>query len=70
MTDDGGGNMYVDCKRCGAKIQVAGRPRGSTRTSNVRFEGNVRVEGGGIGFGPGGRVSFSKGGSIGFRKTG
>lgn len=58
--------MHVVCKNCGSKIQVAGRPRGSTQTSNVRLSGNVHVEGGGISFGPGGSISFGPGGSIGF----
>ena len=60
--------MHVNCRKCGARIEVAGRPKGSTRTSNVRLQGNVRVEGGGISFGPGGSVSFGPGGSIGFGK--
>lgn len=60
--------MHVICKKCGSKINVAGRPKGSTQTSNIRLQGNVRVEGGGISFGPGGSISFSPGGSIGFGK--
>lgn len=58
--------MYANCKKCGAKIQVAGRTKGSTQTSNVRLQGNVRVEGGAISFGPGGSISFGPGGSISF----
>lgn len=58
--------MHVVCKKCGAKIAVAGRPTGSTSLSNVRVQGNVRVGGGGIAFGPGGGISFGPGGAIGF----
>lgn len=58
--------MHVICKKCGRKIAVAGRPKGSTTISNIKVKGNVRVGGGGIGFGPGGSISFGPGGSIGF----
>jgi hypothetical protein len=58
--------MHVTCKKCGADIAVAGRPSGSTQIQDVRLEGNVRVEGGRISFGPGGRIVFGEGGSIGF----
>jgi len=60
--------MYVVCKKCGSKIEVASRPKGSTQTKNVRLQGNVKVEGGGISFGPGGGIAFGPGGSIGFGK--
>ena len=60
--------MYVTCKKCGSRIEVSGRPEGSTQTSNVRLEGDVRVEGGRISFGPGGKISFGPGGAVGFGK--
>lgn len=60
--------MYVSCKKCKARIEVAGRPKGSTSTSNVHLQGNVRVEGGRISFGPGGSISFGPGGFISFGK--
>jgi len=62
--------MHVICKKCGLQINVANRPRGSTKTSGVQLQGNVRVEGGGLSFGPGGSISFKPGGSIGFGKPG
>lgn len=58
--------MHVICKKCGAKIVVANRPRGSTRTSGIRLDGNLRVEGGGITFGPGAKLVFGPGGSVSF----
>jgi len=58
--------MHVKCKSCGNRIPVAGRPRGGTRLSGVRTFGKVRVEGGGIAFGPGGGISFGPGGGIAF----
>ena len=58
--------MHVMCKKCGGKIAVAGRPKGSTALSKVQVTGNVTVGGGGIGFGPDGSISFGPGGSIGF----
>lgn len=58
--------MHVLCKKCGSKIAVADRPTGTTSLKNVNAQGNVRVGGGGIGFGPGGSISFSPGGTIGF----
>lgn len=59
--------MYVICKKCGAKIAVANRPSGFTRTSGTRFEGNVRLEGGRISFGPGGgKLIFDDSGVLGF----
>lgn len=58
--------MHVICKKCSGKIAVAGRPSGSTSVQNVKVQGNVRVGGGGIGFGPGRGISFGQGGSIGF----
>lgn len=58
--------MHVICKECSHKILVAGRPMGSTSLKNVRPEGNVRIDGGSISFGPGGSISFGQGGSIGF----
>jgi len=58
--------MHVVCKKCGQKILVAGRPTGSTSLKDVRPEGNVRIDGGSISFGPGGSISFGPGGSIGF----
>lgn len=60
--------MHVICKKCGSKIRVASRPKGSTQTSNVQLRGNVRVEGSRISFGRGGSISFRPGGSIGFGK--
>ena len=59
--------MHVNCKKCGSKIAVAGRPAGSTTVgSNVSVQGPVNVQGGGISFGPGGGISFGPGGGIGF----
>jgi|Deesub1362A_J573_1020465.scaffolds.fasta_scaffold01440_9 hypothetical protein len=60
--------MHVICKKCGSRIEVARRPRGSTQTCNVQLQGNVRLEGGGISFGPGGSISFRPGGLISFGK--
>jgi|WetSurMetagenome_2_1015567.scaffolds.fasta_scaffold844793_1 hypothetical protein len=57
--------MHVICKKCGGKIAVAGRPRGTTTINNIQVKGNVSVGGGTIGFGPGGSISFGPGGSIG-----
>ncbi len=58
--------MHVVCKNCSSRIAVAGRPSGTTSLKNVNVQGNVRVGGGGIGFGPGGSISFGPGGSLGF----
>ena len=58
--------MHVKCKKCGCRIPVAGRPKGSTKATGVKTEGNVRIDGGGIALGPGGSISFGPGGSIGF----
>jgi len=58
--------MHVICKKCGTKIEVTGRPKGSTSLSNIQVKGNVHVGGGGIGFGTGGSISFGPGGGIGF----
>lgn len=58
--------MHVICKKCGSKIAVAGRPKGSTSLANVQVKGNVSVGGGRIGFGRGGSISLRPGGRIGF----
>ena len=58
--------MYVLCKKCGSRIEVANRPSGFTQTSNVKMKGNVNVEGGKISFGRGGSISFGPGGSLSF----
>jgi len=58
--------MHVICKQCRKKIAVAGRPSGSTSLRNVQLQGDVRVEGGAISFGPGGSISFGPGGALGF----
>lgn len=56
--------MFVICKKCNDKIPVATRPSGSTNTQGTRIQGNVRIEGGSISFGPGGSISFGPGGSL------
>jgi len=58
--------MHVICKNCSAKIIVASKPSGHTTMSNVRTEGNVKVSGGKISFGPGGKLSFGSDGKVGF----
>ena len=56
--------MFVLCKKCKAKIQVSGKPKGTTGVSGVRVKGNVNISGGQISFGPGGSISFGPGGGI------
>lgn len=58
--------MHVICKKCGHKIEVVGRPSGSTNIEGVRLEGNVRVDGGSVTFGPGGSIVFGPSGSMSF----
>lgn len=58
--------MYVQCKKCAAKIEIANWPGGTNSLGNVHVGGNVRIGGGAIGFGPRGLISFGPGGSVGF----
>jgi hypothetical protein len=58
--------MNVLCKSCKRKIAVSGKPGGSTNLSGVQVTGDVKIQGGGIAFGPGGGISFGPGGGISF----
>ena len=58
--------MYVNCKKCGGRIEVSHRPSGGTSLQNVQPSGKVKIEGGKITFGRGGKLSFRRGGSVSF----
>lgn len=58
--------MYVNCKKCGGRIEVSHRPGGGTSLRNVKPSGNVKIEGGKITFVQGGSLSFGRGGSVSF----
>ncbi len=58
--------MNATCKSCGNKIVIMENLRSNTTLSNVEIQGNVSVDGGSIGLGPGGGIAFKAGGKIGF----